>query len=615
MKTIHRSDSSSESSHKDLSNGSALQQEARRSLAKLTEDGSCCIVNPYFDMMASDEELLSKDNLHAPCAKDLQSASVQTPPERIVTGAEIRQETTQQNNKRNLSKLCHVVDDSHCSKRDSLCSLDSGISSHQSSMRSGSSDKMHSRREDSVLPGFNPKSRSLMLKRQRMRHSDLHVQGTFEACPENTNGVCTASNGEAQPGVGQHVETWIENHTVPNGNYKASVVVDRSHRAKPRVPETLQEVELPDAVQLPGAGKLPNGELLNESDDQCSRGESQVTVANSANSDEPNSEQCNSKPKATVTRSGSSLSQFYVRKRAPRPHNITIVPGSTATLPACMQRRSIHAPDSPRLMDMGRGRPSSCHGQVACNKSNSLDSKDSIDYPCCAHSQCMPGNQTCSPSASFHRQARSLEDPCPCHASTNPLKTGPTTQPSNEPSHCIPASIRKLHRQDAILESISESSRINQPSRSFEEQLQSNLKRKSLYKKGPSPKRTPNTGIGQQHVNFCQELQALLPCLPKVVIGFWWKQQGCGQAVLQWIDSLKDYDGCLYNQVREHFGCTKCLMGRGQIPRCNFHLTVAIKMREGFENENILYTPQKKIKIFTYFSSLNSKLYFFCAWL
>ncbi|XP_071798848.1 uncharacterized protein [Asterias amurensis] len=534
-----KSDSSSGSSQKELSSGSATKEEAKRSLAKMTEDGSCCIVNPYFDMMASDDELSPKDSL--PCTPK-QSVTIHAPPERIVTGSEkIRPEPTPKNGRKNLNH-CYSMDESNCSKRGSLCSLDSGISSHQSSMRSSGSDPPNSRKEDIMLPGFKPKSH-LMMKRQRMHQPDMH--GTFEAFPENEDdGVFVASTGETRPGTGQHVETWVENHTVPNGHYKQNIMVERTQMVKPRLPQTLEESELPspDKQTLGAVNKPQNGDLKEQVDKDNKRTES-------PNGDVVNGEKGNSKSKVTVARSASSLSQFYVRKRAPRPHNITIVPGSTATLPVSMQRRSIHAPDSPRLLDMGRGRPSSCHGQVACNKSNSLDSKDSASRICCAHSQCPSENQASCPSANgtLHRQSRSLEDQCVCQSPIAVSRTGQVTQTNTDPSHCIPASIRKLHRQDAILESISESSRINHSSRSFEDQMQP--KRQSVRKKVAGSKRTPTSGITQQHVNFCQELQALLPCLPKVVLGFWWKQQGCGQAVLQWIDSIKDYDGCLYNQL------------------------------------------------------------------
>ncbi|XP_038073141.1 uncharacterized protein LOC119741457 [Patiria miniata] len=538
------SDSSGGGSKKDLGNGPTSKEEAKTSLANMTEDGSCCIVNPYFDMMASDDELTSQEKPHS--SKEVPHA----PSGRTVTGSEnVEKEESQrnpgakeQNGKSGRNNCSQGVDESHCSKRDSMCSLDSGISSHQSSMRSSSSDKMN-RRADSVSSGIKTKSNSLMMKRQRMIHqSDL--QCTFETCPENANDTCLTSKGNAHLQPGQNVETWVENHASQNGHHRSGVVPDRTSRAKPRVPETLQEIECLDVS--PGKDTVihttaqMHNTNLKEAHDQLSRTES---------NDETNGDKCNSKSQVTVARSASSLSQFYVRKRAPRPHNITIVPGSTSTLPTNLQRRTIHAPDSPRLMGMCRGRPSSCHGQVAANKSNSLDSgsshgQDSVD----SCPQCSPGNPPSS--ATLSMKSRSLEDSCLSQTSVSSPKTFVgLSEPSSSPG--IPM-MRKLHRQDAILESINElSSRVinHHPSRSFEDKLQSNHKRSSRLKAGPGAKRIPVTGINQQHVNFCQELQALLPCLPKVVLGFWWKQQGCGQAVLQWIDSLKDYDGCLYTQL------------------------------------------------------------------
>ncbi|XP_022091287.1 uncharacterized protein LOC110979617 isoform X2 [Acanthaster planci] len=521
------SESSGTGSKKDLSNGPASKEEAKKSLANMTEDGSCCIVNPYFDMMASEDE------------QEKPHSTKEVPP------------APEQESKSRENNLIQVADDSQGFKRDSMCSLDSGISSHQSSMRSSSSDKMN-KRADSVPSGVKPKANGLLQKRQRMTHQ-LDVHGTFETYPENADKMGKASNSNSQQQTGQNVETWVENHVAQNGHNRPGVVLDRTKRAKPRVPETLQEIESPDVPPrkdtiIHTTAKLQNSTPKEECNQQ-SRTEfnRENTVTNT---EETNGDKVNGKSQVTVTRSASSLSQFYIRKRAPRPHNITIVPGSTTTLPASLQRRTIHAPDSPRLMDLGRGRPSSCHVQVAANKSNSLDSsssygQDSVDNPCCA--QCSPGNS--SSSASLPRKTRSLEDSC-----LSPMSvTSPKPGISGQPEQGMPMiSMRKLHRQDAILESINEtSSRLTNPhsSHSFEDKLQSGHKRASRRKAGPSAKRVPVTGISQQHVNFCQELQALLPCLPKVVLGFWWKQQGCGQAVLQWIDSLKDHDGCLYNQL------------------------------------------------------------------
>ena len=250
---------------------------------------------------------------------------------------------------------------------------------------------------------------------------------------------------------------------------------------------------------------------------------------------------------AMLPRSSSSLSQFYVRKRSPRPHSFS-VGRSTATLPNNGNKQEIDLITARDNVNATL-RPKSCF-----NSSELLD--DNIRQQSLTPTPSLPLQRHPGSALPYLPgliiPPRRSETPPP----EKQFATIRRTRSRKRSSTTIPFSLNQQQQMNIITNPKHRTgSYPNQISYPYNVQLNSDtisLSREDtpmLNRLSQFDSSCPS-GIGEQHLGYCQELQSLFPhqlCSDGSAV-----QQGveCGRAMSKWMVPLRKMDGYLPKQVR-----------------------------------------------------------------
>ena len=369
-------------------------------------------------------------------------------------------------------------------KQDSLCSTDSGVSSQPSS----TANSVHS----SSSADSHKSPRLPKIKGHPSNHPSSDVE--FDAT----------------------TELWVESHVDELSGYRPCIM-EHGLRRTP-IPKTLPENEPCDMSHVNACYEISDNSMEDQEDQ-------------------------NARDEGMEPKSSSSLSQFYVRKRAPRPHSLSF---TSSTLPHKTSGQDMDLYNARANVNATlQRRPQTCY----------IPSETRLD------SQTLPR---------LHQRSVT-----PMPGSAVPVTSFPTYLPglitSIPPNHRSPTpdplpllpeeqQFATIRRTRSRKRSVS----INAPPPQMN--ITSNPKHLASSPAGvchpytiapheKTPQHRPHwdcscpSGVGEQHLGYCQELQSLFPhqlCPDGRLVE---QEVECGRVMRQWMGLLQNMDGYLPKQV------------------------------------------------------------------